>query len=94
MFLPAVENHKLPSPYLDSIRTMQAASSEYPKIRHLFAFQPEATAHLARFTQQVMANALRARLATLARPKTAAADDGLQPGAPAARHPLSRDMIL
>jgi alkylhydroperoxidase family enzyme len=54
MFLPAVENHAQPSPYFDSIRMMRAAGPEYPKIWHMFAFKPEATAHLARFTQEIM----------------------------------------
>ena len=54
MFLPAVENHAEPSPYLDSIRMMQATGPEYPKIWHLFGFKPEATVHLARFTQEIM----------------------------------------
>ena len=39
---------------LDAIRTMQAASPEYPQIWHMFAFLPRATEHLARFTQEIM----------------------------------------
>jgi alkylhydroperoxidase family enzyme len=54
MFLPGVENNPQPGPYADSIRMMQAAGPEYPKIWHLFAFLPQATAHLARFTQEIM----------------------------------------
>jgi alkylhydroperoxidase family enzyme len=54
MFLPGVENNPQPGPYLDAIRTMQASSPEYPQIWHMFAFQPQATAHLARFTQEIM----------------------------------------
>ena len=54
MFLPDVENHQQPSPYLDSIRMMRESSAEYPKIWHMFAFRPEATSHLARFTQEIM----------------------------------------
>ena len=58
MFLPDVENNTSPSPYLDSIRMMQAAGSgEYPKIWHMFAFRPEATRHLAQFTQEIMREA-------------------------------------
>jgi alkylhydroperoxidase family enzyme len=53
MFLPGVENDPKPSPYADALRMMQAAG-EYPQIWHLFAFQPAATAHLARFTQEIM----------------------------------------
>ncbi len=55
MFLPAVEDNTSPSAYLDAIRTMQASgASEYPKIWHMFAFLPEATKHLAQFTQEIM----------------------------------------
>lgn len=54
MFLPGVEGAAKPSPYLDAIRAMQAAGPEYPKIWHMFAFLPEATQHLARFTQEIM----------------------------------------
>jgi uncharacterized peroxidase-related enzyme len=53
-FLPGVENHPQPSPYADLIRSMRAAGSEYMQIWHLFAFKPEMTAHLARFSQAVM----------------------------------------
>jgi alkylhydroperoxidase family enzyme len=54
MLLPAVEHHDEPSPYLDAIRAMQAAGAEYPQIWHMFAFRPQATTHLARFTQEIM----------------------------------------
>jgi hypothetical protein len=54
MFLPGVESNPQPGPYTDALRTMQAAGPEYPQIWHLFAFKPEATGHLARFTQEIM----------------------------------------
>jgi alkylhydroperoxidase family enzyme len=54
MFLPAVEENPQLGPYYDILRTMQAAGAEYPQIWHLFAFRPQATEHLARFTQEVM----------------------------------------
>ena len=54
MFLPEVEGHDQPSPYLDAIRAMQSAGAEYPQIWHMFAFRPEATQHLARFTQEIL----------------------------------------
>lgn len=54
MFLPAVEANPQPGPYYDVLRTMQAAGAEYPQIWHLFAFRPQATEHLARFTQEIM----------------------------------------
>ena len=54
MFLPDVESSPQPSPYADFIQAMKAAGPEYPQIWHMFAFKPEATAHLARFTQAIM----------------------------------------
>ena len=54
LFLPAVESHAEPSPYLDAVRAMQSSAAEYPKIWHLFAFRPQATGALARFTQEIM----------------------------------------
>lgn len=54
MFLSDVENTAQPSGYLDAIDAMRSAGQEYPQIWHLFAFRPEATQHLARFTQEVM----------------------------------------
>ncbi len=53
-FLPGVENNPQPSPYTDLIRTAQAAGSEYMQIWHLFAFKPEMTTHLARFSQALL----------------------------------------
>lgn len=53
MFLPGVENNPQPGPYADALRMMQAAG-EYPQIWHMFAFLPQATQHLARFTQEIM----------------------------------------
>ena len=54
MFLPEVEKNPKPGPWADSIHALQSAGKEYPQIWHLFAFRPEATQHLARFTQEVM----------------------------------------
>ena len=54
MFLPGVENNPQPGAFANMIRAMQGAGSEYPQIWHLFAFHPEATEHLARFTQEIM----------------------------------------
>jgi alkylhydroperoxidase family enzyme len=54
MFLPGVEQNPKPGPFLDIIRVARDAGSEYPQIWHLFAFKPEATEHLARFTQEIM----------------------------------------
>ena len=36
------------------IEQMQQTGEEYPQIWHLFAFRPQATEHLARFTQEIM----------------------------------------
>ena len=54
MFLPGVESNPQPGPYADALKMMQTAGSEYSQIWHLFAFQPRATDHLARFTQEIM----------------------------------------
>lgn len=54
MFLPDVERHPQPGPYFDVLRLAQQAGKEYPQIWHLFAFRPQATDHLARFTQEIM----------------------------------------
>jgi alkylhydroperoxidase family enzyme len=55
MFLPDVEASPKPSGYLDSITQMKkAGAAEYPQIWHLFAYLPNATQHLARFTQEIL----------------------------------------
>jgi len=54
MFLPDVEQNPQPGPYYELLRSMQASGQEYPQIWHMFAFRPEATQHLARFTQEIM----------------------------------------
>jgi hypothetical protein len=54
MFLPEVENNPRPGPWRDAIMGLQAAGKEYPQIWHLFAFLPQATEHLARFTQEIL----------------------------------------
>ena len=54
MFLPGVEHNPAPSPYRQLIEQMQQRRSEYPQIWHLFAFLPQATEHLARFTQAIL----------------------------------------
>ena len=55
MFLPDVENNPKPdSPYTPLIEQARSAGREYPQIWHLFAFKPAATAHLERFTHEVM----------------------------------------
>lgn len=54
MFRPDVEANPKPSPWTRAIETMQRVGAEYPQIWHLFAYQPEATEHLARFTQAIL----------------------------------------
>ena len=54
MFLPDVEQNPQPGPYRTLIEQMQAQGAEYPQIWHLFAFLPQATEHLARFTQEIL----------------------------------------
>lgn len=55
MFLPGVE-HKpdATGAYADIIRMVQSAGQTYPQIWHLFAFKPEATRHLERFTHEML----------------------------------------
>lgn len=54
MFLREVEQAPKPSPHTDLIRMMQASGAEYPLIWHLFAYRPDATEHLGKFTQEIM----------------------------------------
>jgi hypothetical protein len=55
MFLRGVENDAEPKgAFADLIAMAQAAGTPYPQIWHLFAFKPEITKHLERFTQGVM----------------------------------------
>ncbi|HUI56604.1 MAG TPA: hypothetical protein VLY04_16625 [Bryobacteraceae bacterium] len=53
MFLREVEQNPQPGGYLDAISMIRPAG-EYPQIWHLFAFRPNATEHLARFTQEIL----------------------------------------
>ena len=54
MFLPVVEANPKPSFQAATIRMLQSKGEEYPQILHLFAYKPEATAHLTRFTRELM----------------------------------------
>ena len=54
MFLRDVERSPAAGPYRDMISMMRSNGAEYPQIWHLFAFRPNATEHLARFTQEIM----------------------------------------
>jgi hypothetical protein len=54
MFLKDVEQYRGDDNYSRTIDAMQRQGSEYPQILHLFAFKIGATAHLERFTQEMM----------------------------------------
>jgi hypothetical protein len=54
MFLPEVEEHQDRGPRGEAIRTMKAMGVPVPQILHLFAFKPDRTDYLSRFTQGVM----------------------------------------
>jgi alkylhydroperoxidase family enzyme len=57
MFLKDVESHKAGGPRGEAIAQMRAGGIPVPQIMHLFAFKPERTKHLERFTQEVMRGA-------------------------------------
>lgn len=55
MFLPDVENNSsAKGSYADLIAACRGHGSPFPQIWHLFAFKPNATQHLERFTHEVM----------------------------------------
>jgi alkylhydroperoxidase family enzyme len=55
MFLPDVEQNGSPaSPHAPIIADLRAAGRPVPQIMHLFAYKPDRTDHLSRFTQGVM----------------------------------------
>jgi alkylhydroperoxidase family enzyme len=57
MFLKDVESHRGDDNYSKAIEMMKKAGLEYPQILHMFSFKIQATAHLERFTQQIMREA-------------------------------------
>ena len=54
MFLPDVEKHEGEDNYSKAIQMMKSLGPEYPQILHMFSFRIKATAHLERFTQEIM----------------------------------------
>ena len=55
MYLPGVEHGAKPGGWRDAIEHMRGVGAgEYPQIWHLFAYLPDATIHLARFTEAVL----------------------------------------
>lgn len=54
MYLHDVEAHEATGKRGATINAIRAAGFPVPQIMHLFAFKPERTDHLSRFTQEVM----------------------------------------
>ena len=54
MFLSEIEHADPKGPYAEPIARMRAAGVPVPQIMHLFAYKPDRTDHLSRFTQGVM----------------------------------------
>ena len=54
MFLSEVEQASPSGPYARMIGGMRAAGHPVPQIMHLFAYKPDRTEHLSKFTQGVM----------------------------------------
>ena len=54
MYLREVEAHEPEGPYARTIAALRGAGRPVPQIMHLFAYKPERTQHLSRFTQEVM----------------------------------------
>jgi hypothetical protein len=54
MFLPEIERAEPQGAYAEPINAMRAAGLPVPQIMHLFAYRPDRTEFLARFTQGVM----------------------------------------
>ena len=54
MFLKDVESHAAAEPHATMFSQMRSAGIPIPQILHLFAFKPDRTDHLSKFTQGVM----------------------------------------
>ncbi len=54
MFLSEVENHVPHGPYASPIRHLRESGQPVPQIMHLFAYKPDRTDYLSKFTQGVM----------------------------------------
>ncbi len=54
MYLPAVESHPAAGPRGEMMERLRSAGMPIPQIQHLFAFKPDRTTHLERFTHGVM----------------------------------------
>lgn len=54
MFLKDVEAHQGEDGFSKAVALMKRPGAEYPQILHMFAFKAAATAHLERFTQEML----------------------------------------
>ena len=54
MYLPEVESHPATGTRGEMMARLRAANAPIPQIQHLFAFKPERTQFLSRFTHGVM----------------------------------------
>lgn len=54
MFLPDVESHPAAGARGEMIERLRSSGMPVPQIQHLFAFKPDRTQFLSRFTQGVM----------------------------------------
>ena len=54
MYLPEVEQGDPRGPYAETIHALRGAGRPVPQIMHLFAYKPDRTQFLSRFTQGVM----------------------------------------
>ncbi|HXG36978.1 MAG TPA: peroxidase [Dehalococcoidia bacterium] len=54
MYLREVEEHQGLGRYAEMIKQMKGQGMPVPQLWHLFAYKPDRTDHLARFTQAVM----------------------------------------
>ncbi len=57
MFLKDVEQHQGDDGHSRAIAMMKQAGPEYPQILHMFSYKMPATAHLERFTQEMLREA-------------------------------------
>jgi len=54
MFLDSIQKREPAGPYAGPIGMLESSGQFVPHIMRLFAFKPEATGHLSRYTQAVM----------------------------------------
>ena len=54
MYLPEIEHFAAHGHRAEQFAKMRAAGAPIPQIMHLFAYKPERTDHLSRFTHAVM----------------------------------------